>query len=516
MKDDGIMKKSGQLKIGAVLSYINLVIGNLIALFYTPFMLNCLGQAEYGTYSVVNSIVSYLTIFDLGFSNVIVRYGAQYKAEKNEKKEQELYGGFIVVYVLIGVAVLLIGIFMSQHLGLFRGKFQEEQLHTAEVLMIMAVINIAVSFPMGVFRAVLTVNEEFFFLRILDFARTIISPCCIVVLLLMGYKAIALMAVTVALNLIVMIFHMIFCFCTLNLKLRLVWFTKNFFLELFNYSLLVAIGMIIDKIYWSTDQIILAAVHGPESTAIYSIGVTFPSYFIAFSLAVSNVLLPRVTMIATANKDEKDRDKELSDMFLMVGRIQFWILALILTGFALWGKQFIVTLWVGSGYEEAYYIALIIMIPSIISLTQNTGISILQAKKKLKFRTYSYLVIALINIAISIPMAYRWGGIGSALGTTFGTVVGPIVCMNIYYWKKVGIDIPAYWKNIVRMSCSLILPVLCGIYIRSVIEVTSYIDLLISAGIYTLLYSACAYFMGMNSYEKGQIKVICKKIIKRR
>lgn len=505
------MKKNGQLRVGAVLSYVNLVVGNIIALIYTPFMLKCLGQAEYGTYTTIVSIVNYLTIFDLGFSNVIVRYGAQYKEEKNEKKEQDLYGGFTLIYILIGLITLGIGLYFSQHLGIFEGKFAEQELYTAKKLMILAVANVAISFPLGVFRAILTVNERYSFLKFVDFARTVLSPLCIVILLLQGYKAIALMAVTVFMNIAVMIMHALYCFCVLHVKLHFTIFPKTFMTEIISYSSLVAIGMVVDKIYWSTDQVILAAVQGPEATAVYSIGVTFPSYFISFSLAISNVLLPRVTMIASSNEDTAKKNEDLSNIFLKVGRIQYWILMLILTGFILWGKEFIIDLWVGKGYENAYIIALIVMIPSIVSLTQNVGISILQAKKKLKFRTYTNLFIALLNIVISIPLSQRFGGIGAALGTSIGTVLGPIVCMNFYYWKKADIDIPQYWKNFLTMSCSVIAPILCGVVIKSIIHVTSYVALGISAVLYTLVYGVSTYMWGMNDYEKEEIRKIVKK-----
>ena len=46
-----------QLKTGAALSYINLIIGNLIPLVYTPIMLRLLGQAEYGLYGDRKSVV---------------------------------------------------------------------------------------------------------------------------------------------------------------------------------------------------------------------------------------------------------------------------------------------------------------------------------------------------------------------------------------------------------------------------------------------------------------------------
>ena len=45
-------KQINQLRAGALLSYINLAIGCLIPMLYTPVMLELLGQAEYGLYSL--------------------------------------------------------------------------------------------------------------------------------------------------------------------------------------------------------------------------------------------------------------------------------------------------------------------------------------------------------------------------------------------------------------------------------------------------------------------------------
>ena len=39
--------ENSQLKIGIVLNYINIGLGNLIPIFYTPIMLKLLGQSEY-------------------------------------------------------------------------------------------------------------------------------------------------------------------------------------------------------------------------------------------------------------------------------------------------------------------------------------------------------------------------------------------------------------------------------------------------------------------------------------
>ena len=61
-----------QIKSGAVLSYVNMFINILVTAFYTPFMLRMMGQNEYGLYSLVNSVIAYLSVLDMGFGNAMI------------------------------------------------------------------------------------------------------------------------------------------------------------------------------------------------------------------------------------------------------------------------------------------------------------------------------------------------------------------------------------------------------------------------------------------------------------
>ena len=142
---------------------------------------------------------------------------------------------------------------------------------------------------------------------------------------------------------------------------------------------------------------------------------------------------------------------------------------LILAGFTVFGRFFI-KLWVGDDYMDAYYIILLLIGPAIIPLTQNIGISIIQAKNKHQFRSIIYLIIAIINIAISIPLAMRYGGIGAAIGTALANIAGQIITMNIFYWKKIHIDIPKYWKNMILFSIPVAILTAVAIYITKDME----------------------------------------------
>ena len=68
------MNTSIQRKGGVVLSYISIMINTIVQLLFTPFLIRTLGQSEYGLYSLVASIISYLTVLDLGFGNALIVY----------------------------------------------------------------------------------------------------------------------------------------------------------------------------------------------------------------------------------------------------------------------------------------------------------------------------------------------------------------------------------------------------------------------------------------------------------
>ena len=75
-----------QLKAGAALSYVSVVLHIVVGLAYTPYMLRMLGQSEYGLYSLAASVVGYLTILDLGFGNAIIRYTAKFRAQGKQRE----------------------------------------------------------------------------------------------------------------------------------------------------------------------------------------------------------------------------------------------------------------------------------------------------------------------------------------------------------------------------------------------------------------------------------------------
>ena len=124
--------------------------------------------------------------------------------------------------------------------------------------------------------------------------------------------------------------------------------------------------------------------------------------------------------------------------------------------------------------------------------------------------------MAILNVIISIWFCSMWGIIGTTLGTTISIVISNVIIMNIYYHKKCGINICAFWQSILRAFLGMIIPFGVGVIIIILIPITNIWVFLGLIAVYTLIYCSCIYIFSLNITEKGYIKSIFNKIFKKR
>ena len=94
-------KNVNQLKVGVIITYISLLIGNIIPLVYTPIMLNIMGKSEYGLYNLSNSVVGYMSLLSFGLGSTIVKYVTDYISIKDKEGEEKIIGLFIKIYSIL-------------------------------------------------------------------------------------------------------------------------------------------------------------------------------------------------------------------------------------------------------------------------------------------------------------------------------------------------------------------------------------------------------------------------------
>ena len=246
---------------------------------------------------------------------------------------------------------------------------------------------------------------------------------------------------------------------------------------------------------------------GTVAVAVFAVAIQLQHLYMQFSSAISGLFLPKVTAMVTTSNDSA----AISDLFVRTGRIQYIIMALILSGFIVFGRQFI-SLWAGAGYEDAYIICILFFVSLLIPLIQNLGITILQARNQMKFRSLLYIVIALVALALQIVLAKQYGGIGCAIAVAGALLLGQGLIMNIYYSKKQGINIGRFWKEILKMSIVPILLTTASIFTISNYDIDSWGELALAILIFSIVYIPLFWVFSMNKYERDLIKAPIRKI----
>ena len=226
-----------QVKAGAVLNYVIIALNTIVGLAYTPYMLRCLGQNEYGLYSLVASVIAYLTLLDFGFGNAIVRYTAKFRVEGKTQEQWEMFGMFLIVYSVIGLIAFGAGMILYFNVdALFDRTMTISELTQARTMMLLLTFNLAFTFPLSIFGSIISAYENFVFQRIVNIARIILSTGVLIFVLAIGYKAVALVFVQTVFNILTLLLN--FFYCKYRLKIRIVFgtFDKAFIKEISVYS----------------------------------------------------------------------------------------------------------------------------------------------------------------------------------------------------------------------------------------------------------------------------------------
>jgi len=498
-----MLKESDQLKSGVLLSYAQMGISIVLSLLYTPYTLRMLGRSEYGTQQTVMSSVSMLSILSLGFYSSYVRYYSIYKARKDDDAIYRLNGMFLLIFMVLGGIVLLCGVYLAFNLKLvFANGLTAQEYTTARILMFIATANMALSFPKGVFTNIIASHERYIFLKLVSAIQSIIDPILNVVVLWLGYKSIAMTVVSLVLSIITFIIYAVYTVAKLKQKFIFHGFEHGLFASLCHFTGFILINMIVDMINNQTDKLLLARYCGTAEVSVYSIGSFFCTQFTNFSTSISGIFTPKVHRMVLDNEQDKAKQRTvLTAFFTKVGRIQLLLLMLIASGFVFFGQPFIAR-WAGVGYEESYYVALVMMIPSIIPLTQNVGIEIQRAENRHQYRSYIYAFVAIFNFISSLYLCQIWGAFGAALCTGLASIIGNSIIMDIVYHKLINIDMIAYWKDTLRMLVGIVPSFAVGVLIMRYATMTSYLQIALYALLYVSVYAALAWRFSMNSQEK--------------
>ena len=440
-----VANKNSQIQGGAILAYILIFLNATYGLFLTPYIIGQIGTASYGVYKTVSAFTSSLMVLDLGLGGTMMRYISKYRTEKEEHKIPNFIAMGIVqasvMCCVVGVVSFVLYFFLDE---IYSGGLTARELVEAKTLYIVLSLCLLTHIFENLLNGIISGYNRFVFANGIKVTRLLARIALVVVFLGVFKSSFALVLVDLVVTLGFVLSEVLYLLFNIRAKVKLIQWDRAVFSESFVYTILMFLTFIVAQANTNFSNIIIGSLISSVAVAVYSMALLIFGIYEQLSTAISGVVLPTVTEVL---KHDDGKYTNTTKLVIKAGRIQFLLLGAALAGFLVLGRQFI-DMWLGGGYEDVYYITLILIGPALFELCINVCLSILRAKNMLGFRTIVIAISAFINLMVSLLLVRKFGYYVCAISSSLCYFTSSVVVMGIYYYKKFKINLLVLYKKI--------------------------------------------------------------------
>lgn len=552
-----------EIKTGILGAYGIFAADLLAGVLFTPFLIRTLGQSEYGVYSLMGAFIASLAVLDFGFGNAIVRYTAQYRTEGRKDKESGLLQMCLALYGIIAAIGLLAGTGFYLLLDMiYGGKLTAAELATAKAIFLVFLVNLTFSFFSGAFQAYIQGYEKYGLLNTVTFVRLLVRIAVLSVLLLLGYKALAVVVIDTVLNIAMGLAYFLYAKRRLGLRIvapltagpptaaplaagppTAVPLTAGpptatpptatpptvvpptaalptagpltavpakeqgsgsrfaFDRSLFKEITRYSSFVFIGNLADLLFWRIGLLVLGAMSGSAVVAVYAVGTTLLSYFQYISGVINSKLQPRITRMVVQGADGKALTAFGIRIGRIQLMLLGGILLGFGLFGREFI-HLWVGAEYTLAWQIGLILMAALLFPSLQYPNVMILRAMKRDGWRTVLQLVVMALGALLGVLLIQVYGVIGMTLGLACAIVLMNWIIVNFHYIRMFNYGLSAFLREMGKLVPAIALAYGAGALLN-LLPGEGWSIWLTRCLIFVVVYVTLLYFLGANASEKA-------------
>ena len=501
--------KSSSIKAGALISYISIVLNIVVSMLYTPWMINTIGQSDYGIYSLVMSFLSYF-LLDFGLGSAISRFIAKYRAAGDSDGINRMFSVTTIVYLCLDIMIFLTLFVLYFFISDIFSTLTPSEKEIFKTAYIIAAFFSVANFFFNPFTGAMMAFEYFVPLKILDMVQRLGTVGLITLALCDGGDIFALILINGFMALVVSISKFVYVKRNAKVKINILLYDKKIAKSLFNFSFWIYLINIAQRLRLNLIPSVLGVYSGTAEIALFAVGMNLEGFVYNFSHALNGLFIPKVSRIVRKNGDDR---REISILMTKVGRIQLFIVGYIIIGLFGFGKSFI-DLWIGDNYSDTYYVMVFLIAPNVISMTQSIGTTLSYVDNEVRYNSIIAVSVSILSLVLSICLASRYGAVGCGFAF-FVSMMLSCIFINIFYQKILKLNIKDFFKNCHLKICHVHIVILALMLLYdNYIGIGSWINLLFAGVTYTILYFTACYFLCMNENEKTIVFDILNKFKK--
>jgi O-antigen/teichoic acid export membrane protein len=430
------------LLINALSNWLGFAAQLAMAFFLSPILVHGLGDRRNGIWSLVESILAYLMLFDLGVAASVVRYVAKFEATRDQESLNRVFNTSLCIFAAAGAAALAIALGLAW-LGMGLFHVPDDLLGEARWMLTLLGVNLAAGLPLGVFPSALDGLGRYPVKTLIRTGSLVARSALYVAVLHWGGGLIALAWVITACNLAenagmaIAAYHYL---PGLRFAPRLV--DHATFRTIRGYSLDALLAMVAGRVSFQTDAVVIGFFLGPQYITFFGIAAKLVEQAKGSLRAVTTVLTPAVSAWEARGEDDAIRGA-----FLDGTRWVQWLILPVQAGLLVLGRPFL-AVWMGPRYAELCFPTLVILaLPLGLAMAQSLCGRVLYGVGRLRWFARAALIEAAANLVLSVLLARPFGIEGVAFGTALPNVVANLAVMG-YVCRVLGIGVGTYFRRV--------------------------------------------------------------------
>ena len=466
---------------------LNFVVSAIIPLLLTPFVIHRLGDSHYGLWILINSVIGYYGLLDLGIASSVIRYVSKYVATDDAKNLNSFVNTVLTIFALVSIVIIIVSGVLSFCLADLFNISEEDSILFSRLVLVLG-FAFALSFPARTFSSILRAIQRYDIANAIDISCSIAKAGAVVYFLSRGGGLLALALIALFINLINGMFSFFLALRkTPMLKLDLRLAQRNKLRTVFGYSIFMFIWGIGDRLRFHMDSLVIGKFLSAGAITHYIIGAKLMTYYLEAVAAFGTIAKPMFSSM-----EARGQSKKIQNLLINGTRLSSIISVFLGTCLILYGKPFI-SLWVGVEYESSYYVMLILIVPYIITMSQNMSILALQGMGRPKFLALVTMGEGGVNLVLSVLLIRRYGIYGVALGTAIPLLITMLFILPIYICRVSGLPVSVYIsKGLLRQFIVGILYVVIARTVAMTFYPNSYSRLFLSVSVGFIFFVALA------------------------
>jgi O-antigen/teichoic acid export membrane protein len=211
-------------------------------------------------------------------------------------------------------------------------------------------------------------------------------------------------------------------------KVRLGWHFNPLLLKgMFAYGAKIQVSQVGNLVCFNVAKLIISRFLGIASVSFYEVGSRLTSFMRAVPLVTLSAIIPATSELGARNERERIRQT-----YYMASKYVS-MLTLALVAFVILEAHSMVTLWIGTGFENSVILIQILAIGYGVNVMGGAASQTGAGVGRPEFDMKSTVLLTVLNPILSVVLVRGFGAAGAAAGTSIALVVAAVYLLVIFH-----------------------------------------------------------------------------------